>query len=136
MQHFIYVERDPEGLQLALRALFEEGLIRHRLAPMLEKADAETIARAEDDMPERELSPGYFNRAAYLLDLSITMATGVQMDATMLTRADVLGLQAVRTAKADYERDHPACPACGERQDNRWMKQCFSCHTKFGGKGN
>ena len=131
----IHVERDADGLQQAVRTLFEEALVLHRQESTLENASAEQRARLADELPERELSPGYFRRAAYLLELSTTLELGVPVDPASITRADVLGLTAVRSARSSYERDHPACPACGERQDNRWMPECFRCHTKFAGRG-
>ncbi len=132
----ILVERDGEGLQLALRALFEESLILQRIAAVLAHADKETRDRAAEDIPMREVSPGYYVRAVYLLDLSTSLELGVPVDASTITHADVIGLRAVKNARSEFERDHPACPACGERQDNRWMKQCFQCGTKFAGRGN
>ncbi|QHN04429.1 hypothetical protein FTO74_14430 [Granulicella sp. WH15] len=132
----ILVERDAEGLQLALRALFEEALILHRMDSILRLADKATRDRAAEELPERELSPGYYRRAAYLLELSTTLELGVPVDPSTITRSDVIGLQAVRNARQEYEYDHPACEACGERQDNRFLKQCFKCATKFAGRGN
>ncbi len=136
MPDVIHVERDTQGLQLALRSLFEEALIRHRMESAMEASSGYELARLEAELPERELSPGYFTRAGYLLDLSTAIEMGIPMDPATLTHADVMGIRAVRSARADYEREHPACPACGERQDNRHMKHCYACHIEFARGGN
>ncbi len=132
----IRVETDREGLKEAILWLFEETLWLGRLDSTLKNADEDAKARAMADMPDREISPGYFVRANYLLDLSLQIELGMQFTAASLTQAEVIGLAAVRAAKAEFEYEHPACPACGERQDNRSMKQCFKCGTKFAGRGN
>ena len=131
MTHAIQVERDTDGLQQAVRTLFEEAYIRHGLKSVLEQADEETCARALNDLPPREISPSYFLRAEYLLQLSTSLELGVTFSAHDLTRLDVAGLRAVRSARADYERDHPQCPACGERQPLPGLAECVDCHAKF-----
>ena len=138
VSQLIHVERDTEGLHQALVCLFEEALILHRSQGARERAadDPETLARLDADIPPREISPGYFRRAAYLLDLSTALELGIPTEPTEILHTDVLGLTAVKGARAAYEREHPACPSCGERQDNPWMKQCFHCQTKFAGRGN
>lgn len=129
----VRVEHDAEGLQLAVRALFEESLAEHRLAPVLEKADDEQRDRILAELPMREISPGYYKRAAYLVDLANILTLGIPMDASVFTQADVTGIAAVRRAKNEFEREHPACPSCGERQDNAFMRECFNCHQKLRG---
>ena len=138
MNGAIQVERDAEGLHLALRCLFEEALLLHRSEGTRQRAadDPETLRRLDAEIPAREISPGYFKRAAYLLDLSAQLELGIPMDPASILHSDVVGLQIVKSARADYEREHPACPACGERQDNRWMKQCFRCRATFSGRGD
>lgn len=132
----IRVESDAEGLQLALRELFEESYLREAIAGLMDEADEETRARALDDLPERTLSPGYYGRASYLLDLGGAIECGAGYSANTLTRSDVTGLQALKRARGEYEHDHPPCGRCGTRQDNRWATQCRSCGVKFAGKGN
>lgn len=130
MSRGVHVERDPEGLQLALRELFEEAFCREAIGPVMEKADEETRDRAMDDMPMRSLSPGYYSRAEYLLDLGSAIEAGAGYSAEVLGREDVTGLQALKRARQEFERDHPAC-ACGTRQHNRFILECRSCHAKF-----
>lgn len=125
------VERDAEGLQLAIRTLFEESLRQHKLAVILEKCSAAERARLEDDEPIREISPGYYKRAVYLLVLANTLELGIPFPPDCFTMSDVEGIQAVRLAKAAFEREHPACPRCGERQDNPHMPKCPDCGQKL-----
>lgn len=132
----IPVERDVEGLQLALRELFEESYLREAIAATMSEADEATRERVLDDLPVRSLSPGYYDRAGYLLDLGTAIELGAAYAADALTRSDVRGLQAVKRARNEYEQDHPPCGRCGTRQDNRWATQCRSCNVKFAGKKN
>jgi len=126
----LQVERDPEGLQVALRELFEEAFCREVTDSVMKKADDETRQRALDDIPARTLSPGYYTRAEYLLELGSSIEAGVGFSSEVLARVDVDGLKALKRARYDFERDHPAC-ACGTRQHNRFILECRSCHAKF-----
>jgi hypothetical protein len=138
MSGVIQVERDAAGLQIAVRELFEETLFEESMRPLLAKVgdDPEMRERIYAEAPERTLSPGYYDRCAYLLDLGSAIEAGAVYSADTLQRSDVTGLLAVRAAKAAFERDHPSCPACGTRQDNRYMKQCKSCRCKLAGRGD
>lgn len=130
------IERDAEGLQLALRELFEESFFDEAIKSLLAKLEdnPEERDRVFRDRPERNLSPGYYDRAAYLLELGSAIEAGAQFTAATLGRDDVAGLQAMKRARNSFEHDHPSCPACGTRQDNRFMKQCKGCRTKFAGR--
>ena len=130
MRHGVQVERDAEGLQQALRELFEEAFWREVFESSFRHASEETRDRAEEDIPQRTLSPGYYSRAEYLLDLASAIECGAAYSAEVLGRDDVVGLQALQRAKAEFERDHPAC-SCGTRQHNRWTHECRSCRAKF-----
>jgi hypothetical protein len=132
----IAIERDIEGLQMALREIFEESYIAGANGSIYDSQDRDAWQRAEEDTPARSLSPGYYSRAAYLLDLASAIETGAVFSAAMLTRHEVRGLEAVRRAKAAFESEHPSCPGCGRRLDNRHMPQCSHCKTKFAGRGN
>lgn len=133
MSQVIYVERDFEGLQMAVRSLFEEALVRHRIDAAAGNVGQYELERLEGEIPAREISPGYFNRAGYLLDLSTQLELGIPIEPATLTHSDVLGIRAVRSARSEFEREHPACPRCGERQDNAYLKVCYACHTKLRG---
>ena len=130
----IQVERDGEGLQMALLWLLEEALVRGRIAKAIAAASDHEVARLEAEIPDRELSPGYFKRAGYLLDLSTQLELGIPMDPASFTASDIIGIRAVRSARAEFEREHPGCPRCGERQDNNVMRVCWACNTKLRGE--
>lgn len=138
MNGTIQVERDAEGLRRAGRELFEESFFEDAMQPVLDRLgdDPEACERLLAERPPRTLSPGYYDRCAYLLDLGAAMETGAAYAAEQLSRHDVVGLQAIRKAKLEFEREHPACGVCGTRQDNRFMVQCKSCRTKFAGRGD
>lgn len=129
----ISVERDAEGQILALRELFEESYLAEVTGGFAQKLDDETRERMLDDMPQRTLSPGYYSRAAYLLDLASAIERGATYPAGLLARSDVEGLEALKRAKGEFESDHPACGSCGWRQESRWAIQCGRCKTKFMG---
>lgn len=93
-------------------------------------------ARVLDEAPPRSLSPGYYDRSSYLLDLSSAIEAGAQYSAAMLARCDVVGLDAVKRARAEFEHDHPSCGACGTRQDNHFMRKCKSCQATFNRGGD
>jgi hypothetical protein len=131
MPSVIHVERDSEGLQQALRALFEESFQRAEMAKANRRMDAETRQRMLDEMADRQLASGYYTRATYLLDLGSALETGVTYSAGDLTRTDILGLQAMARARREFESDHPACTGCGARQDNAFATHCKGCRVKF-----
>lgn len=131
MVNMIQVERDHEGLHTALVGLFEEAFQKSAIEEASRMADKEQRRRMLDELPARELSPGYYTRATYILDLGRALETGVSYSADLLTREDVRGLQMLARAKAEFEREHPACGACGARQDNRFSLQCRGCGAKF-----
>jgi hypothetical protein len=129
----LQVERDPQGLQMATRELFEEAFFAETTKDILKKVgdDEDARERILFDAPVRSLSPGYYNYSAYLLDLGASIEVGAQFTAAALLRDDVIGLQAIRRAKAEFERDHPSCQACGERQHSRFAPECRKCKYKL-----
>ena len=132
----IQVERDTEGLHEALVALFEEAFQRSAIDEAVRLADAETRRRMLDDLDIRKLSPGYYIRASYILDLGRSLEAGVHYSAATLTRDDVQGLFALARARAKFEREHPSCGGCGARQDNRFASKCKGCGVDFLRGGN
>ena len=120
----IPVERDAEGLRMALRGIFEESFVRDASKRLPEDV-------RESQLPRRELSPGYYARASYLLGLASSIERGCRYDAAMLSHLDVLGLEAVSTARGQFESDHPRCGSCGARQYSAYMHECSACHAKF-----
>lgn len=129
----VRVDQDAEGLRLAVRELFEESFAHESVRPVLELLgdNEHERERVMASLPERTLSPGYYDRSAYLLELGSAIEAGAHYTAATLARVDVLGLEAVRRAKSQFEYDHPSCSACGTRQENRFAAQCRSCRVKF-----
>jgi hypothetical protein len=119
-------------LQIAVRELFEESFFEEATKSLLAKVQDEEMRESIlMDAPSRTLSPGYYDRCVYLLDLGSAIEAGVQYGAGQLRRDDVAGLLAVKRAKAEFEQEHPSCPSCGTRQDNRFMDKCKSCRQVF-----
>ena len=135
IQNVIHVERDADGIEHAARELFEESFLRGKyIAPLIASGEHDAAARLVEDLPVRELSPGYYLRAQYLLDLALSIDLRVQFPAGSLLRTDVTGLAAIRNARNGFETDHPPCGACGKRQMMPGLKQCEDCGTKFRGE--
>lgn len=131
MTTMIQVERDTEGLHTALVGLFEEAFQQSAIEEASRAADKEQRQRMLDGIPARQLSPGYYVRAEYILDLGRAIETGITYSAEILTREDVRGLQMLERARNEFEREHPACGGCGVRQDNRFSLRCRGCGVKF-----
>ncbi len=130
------VESDAEGLRVALREIFEESFILGATEDVFSSGDLDAMRRVEEDIPARTLSPGYYSRAAYLLELAGSIDCGVTYAPHQLTHDDVRGLEMVKRAKAAFESEHPPCPGCGRRLDAPTLSQCPYCQTKFAGRGN
>ncbi len=129
----VSIERDADGLQLAVRTLFEESLRRHRLDELTDRISAKEAERIRADEPLREISPGYYTRAGYLLELANTLELGISFPPDCFTQADIAGMVAVKRARLEFEREHPPCPRCGERQDNPHQTKCHACSQKLRG---
>jgi hypothetical protein len=118
-----------DALQQALLDLFEEGFCWQREAPRGKEVDAAELARIEGTLAPRLLSPGYYKLAEYLLWLEARLKVGVPIAAMTTVEAD--GLCAVARARNEWERGHPTCAKCGERQDTRFALMCWSCGCEF-----
>lgn len=131
----IDVVRDDEGVRIALEEIFEEDFVCARIDREAEGASAETRARMESRIPPRTLSPGYYEFGFHLLRLEDAHKAGIVFSAADLTAYEVAGLVTLRAARAVFESQHPACPGCGVRQQNRFSVACHNCSTKFRTKG-
>src|ERR1017187_3632430 len=118
-----------DALQQALLDLFEESFTWLREKPPGKKADAAELARIESTLAPRLLSPGYYKLAQYLLWLEARMKAGVSIKEMTAGEAD--GLCAVVQARNEWERGHPPCSKCGDRQDTRFALMCWSCGQEF-----
>ncbi|MCU1307118.1 MAG: hypothetical protein JWN45_1813, partial [Acidobacteriaceae bacterium] len=98
-------------------------------AAMLELLDMSLMpAQREEDVPESKLSPGYFLRVEYLVYLEGMMKAGAKFD---LFADEVEGLRALQSARAEFEREHPACSGCGTNQYSAFATRCHACGAQF-----
>lgn len=131
----IHVGRDPEGVRMALEEIFEEDYVRARIDRECQGGNEQTRERLQAQIPERTLSPGYYEFALHLLRLDDERRAGITLDAAQLAGFDVRGLVILGRARSTFEHKHPACSACGARQQNRFGVECSSCGVKFRRKG-
>lgn len=127
----IDVARDAIGVRIALEEIFEEDFRRARIAQNVEQSTAETRARIEASLPPRTLSPGYYTFAQHLLRLDDERRAGISFRSSELAAFEVNGLLALESARNEYEYRHPACSACGSRQQTRFSAECQGCGAKF-----
>jgi hypothetical protein len=127
----IDVARDRDGVREALDMLLEEDFARAVLDRRAPNADDDQRVRMEGALPVRVLSPGYFRWAEHLLRLDAEREAGVPLRADDLAAYEVDGLLDIQRVRAEFQRRHPVCGACGERQDNRHQARCNDCGVKF-----
>jgi len=127
----INVWRDTEGLRMAVEEIFETDFVRSRIHREASGANPETLARMERQIPPRTLAWGYYRFAEYLLHLDAFLQAGIPIAYGNLAAVEVEGLLAVHRARAAFEGRHPACNACGLRQQNRFSRECPGCGAKF-----
>lgn len=109
----IVVSRDAQGLKAAMLELLEMSL---------------SPAQREEDIPETKLSPGYFARVEYLVRLEGMMKAGATFE---LLADEVEGLQALQSARGEFEREHPSCSGCGTPQYSAFAQRCHACGAQF-----
>jgi hypothetical protein len=127
----IDVVQDAEGVRMALEEIFEEDFVRSRIDHESAGADEQTRERMSFQIPPRTLSPGYYEFGLHLLRLEDEQKAGVGFAAKDLAAFEVRGLLALGRAHSAFEGRHPACSACGTRQQNRFGKECSRCGVKF-----
>ena len=132
----IYVERDGEGLRLALLELFEEEFGRARIERLMANANEATQQRLIDALPKRTLSPGYYAWCFHLLRLESEKEAGLQLDPAVLSAFEGAGMRTLVGARADFRAKHPPCSRCGVEQETRFAPECCACGVKFARKGS
>jgi hypothetical protein len=123
------VWNDAEGVRMALEEIFENDFARSRIRG--EGANAETLARMELQIPPRTLAWGYYRAGEHLLYLESLQQAGVVFPARDLAAFEAEGLLSLKRARSGFESKHPACSACGARQQNRFGRECPACGSKF-----
>jgi hypothetical protein len=127
----IDVWRDPEGVRLALEEIFESDFVRARIRREAAGATPETMERMEQKIPPRTLAWGYYRFAEHLLHLDALRRAGVRFAERDLLGCEAEGMLALDRARTAFEGHHPACSACGHRQQNRFGAECSGCGAKF-----
>jgi hypothetical protein len=127
----IDVCRDTEGVRMALEEIFEQDFARARLKREMAQAADETLERMEQRLPGRTLAWGYYRFAYYLLHVDAQRSAGIPIEFAGLAAFEAEGLLALDRARAGFESRHPACSACGARQQNRFSVECHACGAKF-----
>lgn len=127
----IDVVHDAEGVQMALEEIFEEDFVRARVNRESAGANEQTRERMAYQIPPRTLSPGYYEFGLHLLRLETEQKAGISLAACELALFEARGLLALGRAHSAFEGRHPACSACGARQQNRFGHECNACGVEF-----
>jgi hypothetical protein len=114
---------------MALEEIFEGNFARSRIRS--EGANDETRNRMELRIPPRTLAWGYYRFGEHLLHLEALQQAGIAFGTRDLAAFEAEGLLALRRARSAFESHHPACSACGQRQQNRFGRECPACGSKF-----
>jgi hypothetical protein len=125
----IDVWKDAEGVRMALEDIFESDFVRGRVRRDAQGANPETAERMERQIPPRTLAWGYYKFGEYLLHLDALREAGIPL--ADLKSCEAEGLLALHRARAAFHGRHPACSACGLRQQNRFGTECPGCGAKF-----
>jgi len=128
----IRVSADLAGLRVAALELFEGAMLEEQSAPALRRAplgeDRDRVL--ERTAPARSLSPGYYERVAYLLSLEQELGLGLMTRPSELLASELDGLFAVKSARSEFEREHPACPGCGAL-NQKFAATCRACRREL-----
>jgi hypothetical protein len=121
------VMRDLEGVREASLALLEESFIRSLVSSSYATGTDEAQARMESAVPPREMSPGYYRCADYLMWLE-ERSTVAHLE---LLAFESDGLVQLKYARNEFGFRHPSCGGCGTRQEQRFSTSCRGCGMKF-----
>jgi hypothetical protein len=124
----ILVSRDYEGLEIAAYELLEEAFeeeISARQSRALEGSISEDEVR-ESFKSKKTLSPGYYTRIHYLLELENMIELGIQFTPDTMLAHDLRGLEVLKKAQAKFDREYLPCPNCGKRM-KKFSTWCWNC---------
>jgi len=126
----IVISQDEQGLRLAAAEMLEDAFEapqreeNERIAAM--SSDPEAVLRAT--LPKRSLSPGYYLWLVFLIEaVEQPMEAGVVMSEAHLGAEELLGLQVLRGARAEFRRKHPPCRRCGTPLRYEHQETCNEC---------
>jgi hypothetical protein len=124
------VEVDREGICLAALEMLKESLYSEERERTLRAAKQMADPQeALESAGKRQFALAYYLWVGYLFSLEAEVAAGIH---GTLTAADVVGLLALRQARARFESEHPPC-RCGRRLKNEAEKlrgSCVECWAK------
>lgn len=127
------VTQDMNGVRQAALEMMNESLRADDLARQIQglMSDDDLAAYAVSlakTVPVRSVASGFYDYAAYLFWMRSMIDANVEI--TVLAD-EAEGLRAIEAARQEFERDHPACPQCGARQDSSTRIKCRSCRMEF-----
>jgi tRNA(Ile2) C34 agmatinyltransferase TiaS len=93
----------------------------------------QTLQRLCHRPQARTLAAGYYDRVEHLLNLQAATSVGIAVTLADVDDSEIHGLIAVRAAKVEFQRDHPACPYCGAARITPFDMKCRSCGERLRG---
>lgn len=117
--------QDVEGLRQATLEIFVQTMEDESLERRLGCIPPDDLAQIEKLLPEKTLSPSYYEQVLYLLWLEDKMSAGIEFSAISADEAE--GLGAIQRARQQFNREHPPCANCGKRVGFRGQKRCAGC---------
>ena len=117
---------DRDGLKQALVETMERSLALRRLERSLKPEDDGAREEVLRQLPQPTLTSGYYMLGNYFLWLQARLEA-LKLPLADATSLEAEGLVVLNAACAEFEREHPCCPSCGERQDGRYWLRCFEC---------
>ncbi len=124
----ILVSQDAEGIRMAALEVFELSLQSKSIERRIQNIRPDDLEQIVKIIPERKLSPGYYEFLMYLLWLEGQMEAGCNF---ALNADEADGLRAVQQARHEFDREHPACGNCGTPRASVRARRCESCMREF-----
>lgn len=129
----IAVARDYEGLRIAALELMQEAfddVERERTLQRAGQGPANIDALLASLAPKRTVAEGYYTRVEYLFWLD-SMLGRIPTSFATLSITEAEGLNMLTQARAEFKRQHPACPRCGAA-NLRFAFRCRECMADIG----
>lgn len=129
----ILVAQDAAGLRQAALELMEESLDapeRERMEQLAQNAQNAEAVR-DSVKSRRTLSPGYYLWLDFIAsEIAAPLEAGITFRAVDLDCEELLGLNALREAKAEFRTLHPPCRRCGQALPDAATDICRNCWTR------
>jgi len=118
-------------LEAAALTLLEAQLEAGYQAAMAERAGS--AAGGPPALPALSIDPALHRRVLHLMDLARHIEAG---RCGRLWADELLGLDAVRGARARFDAKHPECPHCSAPLAKAADTRCWRCWSRIAGKEN